>query len=120
MNTYPARWRGAGVAAAVGPVPAAVGDRGELVDVDVHQLARCFSHIALGLLGGAVAGVEASHALGVEDLLHRGGGQADLRGDAGRAPAPPPAQIKHLGAFRVAGTARAAARSMSPASPSAR
>ena len=56
---------GASVAAAVGPVPAAVGDHVELVDIDVHQLARCFSHIALGLLGGAVAGVEASHALGV-------------------------------------------------------
>ena len=70
------------------PPAATGGDAGELVDVDVDQLARPVVLIATWRInvGGAVAMVEPAKALSVQDRLHRRGSQAELVTDVGCTP----------------------------------
>ena len=70
------------------PPAATGGDAGELVDVDVDQLARPVALIATWRInvGGAVAMVEPAKALSVQDRLHRRGSQAELVTDVGCTP----------------------------------
>ena len=92
-----------GVAAAVDPPAAAVGDRGDLLDVDVDQLAWPFALIApTGSVGGPVTAVESAAPCGVEDRLHRRRGQPDLVGDVVGAPTTRASQLQHLVAHPAA------------------
>ena len=111
MHIAPARpLAGSGVAAAVGAPAAAVGDRRELLDVDMHQLTRLFSLIAQRLgrrAAAAVAVVEAAQSRLHADAVHRRGVHAAHMGDEPRAAAGAAAQLDHPLSLRLGGAPRA-------------
>ena len=86
------------VASAVDPPAAAVGDAGELLDVDMDQLAGPVALVAAHrfAVGGPVAPIEAAEPGGAQDRLHGRGGQPDLMGDVVGAPTALAAQLDHL------------------------
>ena len=106
---------GFGVAAAVGAPAAAVGDRWEFLDVDVHQLAGFVSLVsqrfgggwAGGWAGAAVAAVEAAQSRSDADAVHRGWVHGELLGDEPAAAAAAAAQLDHLLALRLGGAPQA-------------
>ncbi len=84
------------------PVPAAVGDSGELLHVHVHQLPGCAAFVAADrLAGGPVAAVQAGQPPAHQHPVHRGGRHADPGGDPDRADLVRPPQhhdpLLHLG-----------------------
>ena len=93
---------GPGVAASVDSPAAAVGDRGELLDFNMDEVAGVVAHIAHRLVPrGLVAGVEVAQALAVEDLLHRGGRRADLGANPPSAASVAAAQLDASVALQV-------------------
>jgi hypothetical protein len=72
----------------VDPPAAAGGDAGDLLDVDVDQLAGPFALIATHRfdVGGAIAVIEPAEPFTVEDRLHRGGGEVEFVSDVGGTP----------------------------------
>jgi hypothetical protein len=67
---------------------AAVGDPGELLDVDVHELAGPVSLVSADrfAIGRAVSGLEPGHPFRAQDVLHGRRGQAGLMGNVIGAP----------------------------------
>ena len=68
---------------------AAVGDAADLLHVDVDQLAWAIALVAVDGRGvrRPITTIEAAAARGVEDPLHRRGGEAGLVREVIRAPA---------------------------------
>ncbi|GLW65191.1 hypothetical protein Arub01_34350 [Actinomadura rubrobrunea] len=67
-------------------VAAAVGDVAQFLDVHVHQVAGGGVLVAAhGPAGGPVQVGQGRTAVALQHAVHRGGGQAQAGGDAGRA-----------------------------------
>ncbi len=80
-----------------GSPAAAVGDPGDLLDVDMDQLAGTVALVAAHWFGSVARSpsIEPAEALGVEDRLHRRRRQAELVGDVIGAPTTLAAQTQH-------------------------
>ena len=95
------------VAASVDPLAASVGDPGQLLDVDVHQLTGTIALIATRRLsGGSVTTVETGESLGAQHRLHRRCRKAELVADVISAPTMPAAELNDPSPIRVGGAGR--------------
>ena len=94
------------VAAAVHPPTTAVGDGGDLLDVDVEHVAGPAPLVTLGQRPRArrsITAIETADTGGPQDRLHRRGGQPDLERDVCRAPAVVAPQLQDLATMPIRG-----------------
>jgi hypothetical protein len=100
------------LAAAVDPPSAAGRDAGDLLDVNVDQLAGPVALRAANRfdVGSAITGIEPAETLTAQDGLHRRGSQAELMTDVGSAPTMPSSQRHHPPLQRQASLVRGSRR----------
>ena len=81
----PPTGRGGTIAEAM---PAALGDTGQLFDIEMHQFAGVGALVAHGALRGPVEVGQARHPVAAQQAVDGGAGQAQQPGQPLRAPAP--------------------------------
>jgi len=92
----------------VDPPAAPVGDAGELLDVDVGQLAGPFALVSARRLSvrRSVTAVKAAEIVSMQDRLHRRRGKLELVTDVVGAPTMPTPQRHHMTLNRQRGLIR--------------